>query len=95
LHQLQQSLWSPEISYLNSLLPLRVTQPACHDRDHEVLAGVMRISHDMNAGGFLSISASQQYEFPDARDDRGSYNKSLKTNSRIHNANAANAIPIG
>ena len=37
----------------------------CPDRDQEVQAGVVRVSHDLDAGQFLSISAFQQYEFDD------------------------------
>ncbi len=37
----------------------------CPDRDQDVQAGVVRVSHDTNAGQLLSITALQQYEFLD------------------------------
>lgn len=37
----------------------------CPDRDQEVQAAVLRITHDFSAGEFLSITAYQEYEFLD------------------------------
>lgn len=37
----------------------------CPDREQEVQAAVLRVTHDFAAGEFLSISAFQQYEFLD------------------------------